>query len=120
MMAECQNETDETEATVLATLNQIRDREDVQMPHYPTTNYPTSTKQERFKAIMHEKRIELCCECIRDRDLARWYKNGKITLSELQAYLPYFIQNRHELLPIPQNEIDRNDKINQSDQNPGY
>ncbi len=120
MMAECQNETDEPEADVLATLNQIRRRQDVQMPDYPTANYPTSTKAERFAAIMHEKRIELCCECIRDIDLRRWYKNGKISLTELQGYLPYFIKNRHELLPIPQNELDRNDKITQSDQNPGY
>ncbi len=120
MMAECQNETDDPEADVLLTLNEIRGRDDVLMPVYPTANYPTGTKDDRFRAIMHEKKIELCCECIRDRDLARWYKNGKITLSELQGYLPYFIQNRHELLPIPQNEIDRNSNLNQSDQNPGY
>jgi len=120
MMAECRNETDEPEANVLEMLNQIRDRADVMMPHYPTANYPTATKEERFRAIMHEKRIELCLECIRDRDLARWYKNGKIDLADLQSYLPHFVQNRHELLPIPQNELDRNDKINQSDQNPGY
>jgi hypothetical protein len=119
IMAECQNETGETEANVLATLNQIRNRASVAMPAYPTAKYPTATKDQRFKAIVHEKRVELAGEEIRARDILRWRAQGKIALLGAEP-ISYFVANKFELLPIPQAEIDNNAKISQSEQNPGY
>jgi len=118
-MAECQNETGEPEVDILATLNQIRDRVGVAMPHYPTANYPTGTKDQRFKAIAHEKRVELAGEEIRNKDILRWRKQSKLTILGGDPIL-YFTANKFELLPIPQSEIDNNEKIGKANQNPGY
>ena len=119
MMAECQNETADPEATVLATLNQIRDRVSVNMPHYPTANYPTDTKDNRFKAIVHEKRVELAGEEIRNHDILRWRTQNKLAILGGDP-ISYFTANKYELLPIPQTEMDNNSKLKKSDQNPGY
>jgi starch-binding outer membrane protein, SusD/RagB family len=119
MMAECQNETNDAEATVLATLNQVRNRASVKMPFYPTANYPTTTKDQRFVAIVHEKRVELAGEEIRNRDILRWRAQGKIP-TIIPEPISYFVKNKYELLPIPQNSVDRNPNIGQTNQNPGY
>ena len=67
-------------------------------------------------AIMHERYIELAAEEVRNFDILRWRKNGKFTTDPLT----YFQKNKHELLPIPQSEIDNNPMLDQKDQNPGY
>lgn len=119
MMAECQNETGDSEADVLATLNQLRDRASVSMPHYPTANYPTASKEARFKAIAHEKRVELAGEEIRNRDILRWRKQGKLAILGGDP-ITYFTANKYELLPLPQTEIDNNVNVGKANQNPGY
>ncbi|MBC8033668.1 MAG: RagB/SusD family nutrient uptake outer membrane protein [Chitinophagaceae bacterium] len=111
MMAECENELDNPGAAI-ALLNEVRARANVAMPPYPTVNYPVSNKQDIFRAIVHERRVELGGDLVRTRDILRWLKNGKINAGPLP--------NFNRLLPIPQQEIDSNDKIAQSDQNPGY
>lgn len=115
MMAECENEVG-TQANAVTYLNQVRDRKSVAMPHYPTAKFPTTTKAQVFAAVVHEKRIELGGEQVRNLDLLRWRKQGKLT----QEPLSYFQKNKHELLPIPQTEINNNAKIDQGNQNPGY
>ena len=82
------------------------------MPDYPTAEYPVNSKAEIFRAVMHERMVELAGEEIRNFDIIRWRKNGKTN------FLP--IPNFKDLMPIPQNEIDNNDKIDQSHQNPNY
>jgi hypothetical protein len=119
MMAECQNETGDSESDVLSTLNQIRDRASVAMPHYPTANYPTGTKDQRFRAIAHEKRVELAGEEIRNRDILRWRQQNKLSILGGDP-IAYFTANKYELLPLPQSEIDNNEKIGKDKQNPGY
>jgi hypothetical protein len=111
MMAECENELG-NQAEAVKYLNMVRDRKDVMMPHYPTANFPVSTKEQVFAAIVHERRVELSGEQVRNRDILRWRKNGKIEITPVAGFKPF--------LPIPQAEIDNNDKIGQSDQNPGY
>ncbi|HYG19511.1 MAG TPA: RagB/SusD family nutrient uptake outer membrane protein [Ohtaekwangia sp.] len=114
-MAECQNATGfDDEAIDL--LNEVRSREGVDMPPYPTANYPVNSPAEVFRAIVHERRVELAGEQIRDRDLARWRRLDKLTFEPF----PYFTENKHELVPIPQQEIDNNAMMTQEDQNPGY
>lgn len=111
MMAECENELGNIPAA-LGYLNQVRNRPGVQMPPYPNAAYPCANKDQVFTAVVHERRVELAGEQVRNRDLLRWLKNGKITTGP--------IANFNKLLPVPQAEIDNNDKIDQSNQNPGY
>jgi hypothetical protein len=119
MMAECEIELGSAPAVALGYLNQVRDRPGVQMPHYPTTQYPCSNKSEVIKAIMHERTAELGDEEVRNRDILRWRKKGYYTTDPL----PYFRANRDELLPIPQAEIDNNPELGAGGipkQNQGY
>ncbi len=111
MMAECENELGNS-AAAISLMNQVRNRVDVMMPNYPTAQYPCGNKDQIFTALRHERRVELAGEQVRNRDLLRWLKNGKITAGPITGFKP--------LLPIPQSEIDNNDKLDQKDQNPGY
>lgn len=117
MMAECENEAGNS-AAAIEYLNKTRQRPSVDMPLYPTADYPTSTKDEIFKAIMHERYIEFAGEQVRNFDILRWRKNGK--LAGMPDPISYFVANKYELLPIPLAELDGNPKIEQADQNPGY
>ncbi len=118
MLAECEAELGNLTQAV-AYLNQIRNRPGVEMPNYPTPQYPTSTKAEVIRALMHEKMVELGDEEVRSLDISRWRKKGYFTTDPF----PYFRANRDELLPIPQQEIDNNPKLAEGGvarQNPGY
>lgn len=122
MLAECENELNGTEATVIGYLNQVRDRADVQMPHYPTARFPTGTKDERTRAIMHERMVELGGEEVRNIDIMRWRRKNYYP-SIVPEPLKYFVANKHELLPIPNAEVNNNPKLNAEGipaQNPGY
>ncbi len=115
LLAECENEAGNG-AAAIALLNQVRARKSVTMPPYPTAKYPVGNKDQIFDAIVHERRVELSGEEIRNRDILRWRKNNKLKTEPFS----YFQKGKHELLPIPQQEVDNNPKIEQKDQNPGY
>lgn len=115
LLAECENEVG-TPAKAVEYLNKTRTRPSVNMPEYPTAEYPTGTKDEIMRAIMHERMIELAAEEQRNFDILRWRKAGKLPSEPIS----YFVANKYELLPIPTRELDNNPNINQSDQNPGY
>lgn len=120
MLAECENELNNSAAAV-GYLNEVRDRPGVAMPHYPTAQYPTGSKADITKAIIHEKTVEMGGEEIRNRDILRWRKKGYYTTAN--EPLLYFKQNRDELLPIPQQEIDNNPQLASggvNKQNGGY
>lgn len=120
MLAECENELNNS-AAAIGYLNEVRDRPGVNMPHYPTTLYPTGNKAEITKAIIHEKTVELGGEEIRNRDILRWRKKGYYTSAN--EPFTYFKANRDELLPIPQQEIDNNPQLASggvNKQNGGY
>lgn len=114
-------------------LNEIRDR--AQMPRYGTATmdargYPVNTKDQIFRAIVHERFVELCGEQVRFDDLVRWnlddqelsifpdqnFNNPDPSLRLVRNYDP----SVHRVMPIPQNEIDANPMITEADQNPGY
>jgi hypothetical protein len=114
-LAEVENELGNT-AEAVKYLNMTRARKSVSMPPYPTARFPVSNKDQVFAAIVHEKRVEHSGEQIRNRDIVRWRKLAK----QKAEPLAYFQANKHELLPIPQQEVDNNAKIEPGDQNPGY
>jgi starch-binding outer membrane protein, SusD/RagB family len=115
LLAECENEVG-SGSEAIALLNQVRARPSVAMPPYPTKNYAVNSKDEIFRAIQHERQVELCGEQVRNADLLRWRKNGKLKSEPLS----YFEKNKHELLPLPQIEMDNNPSLTKADQNPGY
>jgi len=117
MMAEIENEMDNpTEA--INYLNMVRDRPSTSMPNYGTTEmdalYPVGTKGEIFDAIVHERKVELAGEQARFPDLVRWGMAADV----LGQY--GFVAGKHEVFPIPQNEINSNNALTNSDQNSGY
>jgi hypothetical protein len=118
LLAECENELGNTTGAVRY-LNQIRSRQSVSMPNYPTAQFRVNSKADVTKALIHERMVELGAEEVRNFDLLRWRKKGYFTTDPL----PYFRANRDELLPIPQDEIANNPSIGKGDvpaQNPGY
>jgi starch-binding outer membrane protein, SusD/RagB family len=118
MLAECEAELGNLPGAV-GYLNQLRARPSVDMPPYPTAQFPVGTKDQVIKAIMHEKTAEMANEQVRNLDILRWRKKGYFTTEPLS----YFTANKDELLPIPIAEIDNNPKLGESGvaaQNPGY
>ncbi len=115
MLAECENELGNS-GRAIQLVNQVRARISVEMPPIPTANIPAGTQTEIRKAVQRERMIELAGEQVRNFDILRWRKHGKLD----EEPISYFIANKHELLPIPQSEIDNNPKMSQVDQNPGY
>jgi starch-binding outer membrane protein, SusD/RagB family len=122
LLAECENEVG-TAANAIDYLNQIRNRASVDMPEYGTAEmdaagYPVSSKTEIFAAIQHERFIEFAGEEIRNIDILRWRKNGKLTGPDP---ISYFQAGKYEFLPIPQGEFNTNPAVKfPDDQNPGY
>lgn len=114
-LAECEQVLGNLAAAV-GYLNQIRARASVAMPALPTAKWPTGTAAEVFKAIQHEKQVEFAGEQLRNKDILRWRKQGKLS----PEVIPYFVANKYELLPIPQVEFSTNSKLKSTDQNPGY
>lgn len=116
-MAEVQNALG-NDADAIDYLNQVRSRVGVEMPPYPTANYPVNNPNEVFRAIVHERRVELAGEQIRNRDILRWRSLGKIptVIPEPIGYMA----EKHLLAPIPQQEINGNSVLTEADQNPGW
>lgn len=98
MAAEALNENNKPDQALLL-LNRVRERaregNDLILPDITTTN-----KDQLRDLIIEERRMELALEGHRFWDLVR---TGKAP----QVLGPRgFVQGKHELLPIPQNEID--------------
>ena len=94
------------------------------LPKFP--NYNGYTDADLVKAIRHERRVELAMEGHRFFDIVRWgiakevmdaYKAQESI--EVRSEMADFIVGKHELLPIPLREMDRN-KWGHDQQNPGY
>ena len=74
----------------------------------------TDDQAELRDAIRHERRVELGMEGDRFYDLVRW----GIAAEVLHAAGKTGYQERHELLPLPQNEVDKSNGV--LVQNPNY
>lgn len=90
------------------------------LPPFPYGNFQDNQADLR-KAIRHERRVELAMEGHRWFDLCRWgiakqvmdaYKASETP--EVRQHMAVFIEGKHELFPIPSQEID----LNPMQQNP--
>ncbi len=128
MLAECELFTGNTQRAV-DLINQVRTRarnnyEIVYGEPAPDGLLPpvqVGSQQEVFKALMHERRVELALEVVRYDDLVRWHRAGLINIkTDVDFGNPIAQANwqeRHLLKPIPQGELDINPNLRQ---NPGY
>lgn len=109
-------------------LNEVRQRQSVNLPAYPgytlKINGQEISNPTLRQAIRHERRMELAMEGHRWFDLCRWgvaeetMNAYKATESqEAQDQMATFIAGKHELFPIPDEEIELNPLL---EQNPGY
>ncbi len=122
---------DQSVATTM--LNAVRGR--VGAPLYPGykirkwngSSYVTDEVSDLREAIRHERRVELGMEGHRWFDLCRWGivydvmnkengSYGSTESEEVRAEMAMFIKGKHELFPIPAEEIN----LNPMEQNPGY
>lgn len=109
-----------------AALEQVRSRARggaAILPEFPNYNSYTDNQTDLRKAIRHERRVELAMEGHRWFDLCRWGNVKEVMdaykateTAEAQAEMAAFITNKHELFPIPSQEID----LNPMTQNPNY
>ncbi len=110
--AEALNENGKT-ADALKYLNAVRKRARGTIPNIiPDVTITEKTKLR--EAIWHERRVELGMEQQRWFDLIR---TGQAEAA-LKKHGKNFVKNKHELLPIPQSEIDLS--AGTLTQNPGY
>ena len=111
MYAEALNESSGPSQAIYDAVNEVRGR--VSMPPIATGQ----TQDELRETIRHERRVELGFEGQRMFDLFRWgitkdrFENG------VKFHTRTFIEPKHLRFPIPLNEIDNNQGI---DQNPGW
>ena len=110
--AEALNENGKT-ADALKYLNDVRKRARGTIPNI-IPDVTTNEKTKLREAIWHERRVELGMEQQRWFDLIR---TGQAEAA-LKKHGKNFIKNKHELLPIPQSEIDLS--AGTLTQNPGY
>lgn len=112
MYAECLNETNST-ATAYQYVDQVRARAGLA----PLATVMPGMSHDQFLAqIKHERITELTGEGHRFNDLARWGDLGT-NLATRDAGFSHFVKGKHELLPIPQQDLDINPNLKQ---NPGY
>jgi starch-binding outer membrane protein, SusD/RagB family len=107
LLAEAYNESGNTQKA-MELINLVRQRPNVDMPALDGLDQAT-TRQ----AIYDERRWELAFEGHRYFDIVRWGIAGEV----IRATGRNFVDNKHELMPIPINEIMLNPLL---EQNPGY
>lgn len=118
LKAEAQNELGQTDQAVI-TVNSIRSR--VELPDL--TAAETASQATMRTAILKERRLELAMESKRWDDLVRYgvviQTMNSVPDVDLRTGQPvnYGMDEHDILLPIPQNEINRNPNL---EQNPGY
>ena len=97
MLAECEAEAG-TPAQAAAYINEVRNREGVNMP--PVT---LASKNDALKAVMHERSVELAGESVNNIDILRWRKKGYFP-----SLRPDPVPGQVDMLPIPASETSTN------------
>jgi len=107
MAAEAYNKsTPANDAAAQVELKKITDRAGI--------DAHTETGSALFDQIVIERAKELCFEGSRYWDLVRW------DMADAQMRSIGFVKGKHEVFPIPLNEILSNTMMDDTDQNPGY
>lgn len=112
LAAEAINENGKS-ADALEYLNQVR-RRARGSNNFILPDITTTDQSELREIIYHERRIELAMEQHRWFDLLRWGRAEQV----MTAAGKNFVANKHELLPLPQAEIDLSGGL--LEQNQGY
>ena len=132
LYAEAALESGKDRAAAKWALEQVRARaramasDPAVLPAFPGYGYPDTDEGLR-QAIRHERRVELAMEGHRWFDLVRWGiaydvldkdhgSYGSTESPEARAEMASFVKGKHELFPIPSEELN----LNPMDQNPGY
>jgi hypothetical protein len=91
-------------ADALVFLNQVRLRAKKSGATFPNDLAPVTVmdQSQLREKIYHERRVELAMEQHRWFDLCRWGREGSV----MKAVGKNFIDGKHELLPVPQSEVD--------------
>lgn len=114
MYAEAQNEAIGPDASAYEAINRVRAR--ANMP-----NIPAGLSKDAFRiAVRNERVLEMSLEGDRIFDLLRWGTMAERFMSHPEFRSNSggkFIQNKHEYLPIPANDIGANPLLKQ---NPNY
>lgn len=114
--AEAKNEATGPDATIYDTIDKVRTRTGVNLPAVDRTKYNTKELLREF--IRHERRIELALEGHRYFDLKRWgVMATKLSALKNPAGVTLSFGEKNNVLPFPQNELDRNTSLVQ---NAGY
>jgi hypothetical protein len=125
--AEAKIEANELDQSVLAAINQVRNRADVKMPAVTTLG----SQAEMRKLVRNERQVELAFEGLRYYDIRRWriaetvvpgilqgmtYTNsaGELIMVSLPAFVKAFNKDRDYLWPIPQRERELNPTLTQN------
>ncbi len=110
MYAECLNATNSTPAAYQH-VDRVRQR--VGLPALSTVK-PNLSQADFLEQLKHERLLELAGEGHRWNDLARWGDLGPQLATNDPAFANFEV-GKHELLPIPQLDVDANPNL---DQNP--
>jgi hypothetical protein len=114
MYAEAENEAVGPDANAYAAINRVRARANV-------PDITAGLSQDNFRAAVRRERVlELSVEGDRVFDLLRWGTIDDVFTSHPEYRSNsggIFVKNKHEYLPIPQNDINANPKLKQ---NNGY
>lgn len=122
MKAEVANKMND-DASAITYLNEIRNRFNLDLygsAEMDTKGYPVDTPDNVFKAIVHERMVELCAEQHRFDDLVRWGLDATELVLDNDGNARNYNPATSKFLPIPQDEINTNPNLSQSDQNPGF
>jgi tetratricopeptide (TPR) repeat protein len=112
MYAECLNETNGT-AQAYQYVDQVRARAGLRTL---SAAMPGMNRAQFLEQLKHERITELTGEGHRFNDLARWGDLGPNLVTRDPGF-SNFVKGKHELLPIPQQDIDIDPNLRQ---NPGY
>ena len=122
MKAEALAESGGSPDEIFALINQLRDRESVQMPHVDQAEVDNYFEGSLVEMVRHERRIETAFEGLRYFDLVRW---GILKERAFDLYMNYEKANNNKLSdrhwpgekqyiwPLPQSEVDRNELLEQ-------
>jgi hypothetical protein len=107
MKAECENQrAGGSQANAIAYIKEVRDRAGL-------TTTIAATKDDVFKAIVHERMVEFAAEQLRFDDLIRWDLASTVLA-------PNGFKDKNKLWPIPNRETSSNLKITPKDNNPDW